>query len=237
MVIAICDDDYFFTEKIKNNILTEFQKAEYDHDSEDRILQYMSGKSIIEACSKEEIDAVIMDIELGECLGFDVVKELVELKKDIMIVYMSNYDHYVFKSFACRPLGFVRKKCVEQDLPRALFIMCNEWNKRNRTFTFTVKGEEYKVILSKVCAVEMQGHTMYIEMVNDTITLNYSMAKIEKELHESGFIKVRRGVMVNPLMINNIDNSMVYMLNHKNYPISRENIKEVRRKWTLSKLM
>ncbi len=61
-----------------------------------------------------------MDIEFGNDIGFDVAKELQLIDSKLLIVYMTNYDHYVYQSFVCRPMGFIRKSNMEQDVILAL---------------------------------------------------------------------------------------------------------------------
>lgn len=73
-------------------------------------------------------------------------------------------------------------------------------------------------------------------MAQECITVKASLNKIESFLIESGFIKVRRGVIVNPTFIANIDQEgILEMTNGRKYPISRELLVMVRRQWLLSK--
>ncbi len=237
MTIAICDDDEMFLESMKERIIKGLNRLGREDVSECDVFSYTSGEMLLEQCIQDHIDIVFVDIELGNELGFDIVKKLLIIKEDMMVVYVSNYDHYVFHSFSCRPFGFIRKQYVESDLERVLLIVCEEWDKRNKVLLMHVKRETYAIKLSKVYVIEMQGHNMCFDMINGNFDLKYPMKKIEHELEEAGFIKIRRGIMVNPFMIVAIKENVVYMRNGKIYPVSRADLKETRKKWMLSKIM
>lgn len=179
-----------------------------------------------------------MDIEFGSDIGFDVARELIQIDSDLLIVYMTNYDHYVYQSFVCRPMGFVRKSNMEQDITLALTQVVEEIEKRNKIISIPVKGGGYEVKLAKVYAIEMQNHCMEILFHGENIVLKSSLNKIESELIEHGFLKARRGIMVNPEFIANIDSEgMIEMRNGKRYPVSRDNLTAIHKKWLLAKAM
>ncbi len=235
MVLAICDDDVAFLGCLKETILHSKLVREYGNE-EVRIIAYLDKTEIINRYVEDKIDAVFMDIEFGSDIGFDVAKELVLIDPNLLIVYMTNYDHYVYQSFVCRPMGFVRKSNMEQDVMTALTQVIAEMHERNKVLSIPHKDGVYDIKLAMIQSLEMQNHQMEIVMAQECITVKASLNKIESFLIESGFIKVRRGVIVNPSFVNNIDGEGVLeMMNGRKYPISRTQIVMVRRQWMLSR--
>lgn len=234
MVLAICDDDVVFLERIKKIVLDSKLVANYGEKVHLRF--YSHKRAIIEQYVEDKINAVFMDIEFGSDIGFDVAKELLLMDPNLLIVYMSNYDHYVYQSFVCRPMGFVRKFNMEQDITVALTQVINEIREQNKVLSLPQKGGSYDVKLSEIQSLEMQNHQMEIVMIQESIRVKASLNKIEAFLIECGFIKVRRGVIVNPVFVTNINQEgILEMINGRKYPISREQLVMVRRQWLLSR--
>ena len=234
MVLAICDDDAVFAEHLKKMILDS--KLVADYSEKVHVMLYSHKQDIIERYLEDKIDAVFMDIEFGSDIGFDVAKELVLIDPKLLIVYMTNYNHYVYQSFVCRPMGFVRKSNMEQDVMVALTQVIAEIYEQNKVLSLPRKEGNYNLKLAKIQSLEMQNHQMEIVMPQESITVKASLNKVESFLIESGFIKVRRGVIVNPTFVANIDQEgRLEMTNGRKYPISREQLAMVRRQWLLSK--
>ena len=112
--LAICDDDNENMSYMKEKINEAFIKSGYN----DEIIYnlFNTGEELVNAHIANELDIVFMDIELeNKSIGFDVARILCRQNKNIAIIYMSNHDHYVTKSFVCRPLGFIRKKYASEN--------------------------------------------------------------------------------------------------------------------------
>ena len=186
-----------------------------------------------------ELDIVFMDIELeNKSIGFDVARILCRQNKNIAIIYMSNHDHYVTKSFVCRPLGFIRKKYASEDLKMVMDEIKLYLGEEYRTITFNNNTKRVELNANDIYSVEVFNHQLRIVLKNNKdITIRDQMVKHIEELEENGFIQVRRGIVVNSRYIKNIKEANLIMDNGEMYPIGRENVTKVKQQWLNKRLL
>mgnify|MGYP000777866814 FL=1 len=180
-----------------------------------------------------------MDIELeNKSIGFDVARILCRQNKNIAIIYMSNHDHYVTKSFVCRPLGFIRKKYASEDLKMVMDEIKLYLGEEYRTITFNNNTKRVELNANDIYSVEVFNHQLRIVLKNNKdITIRDQMVKHIEELEENGFIQVRRGIVVNSRYIKNIKEANLIMDNGEMYPIGRENVTKVKQQWLNKRLL
>lgn len=64
----------------------------------------------------DNIDVYFIDIEYGDVSGLDVARALERIRPNNGIVYVTSHEQYASSSYVCRPLGVVRKLCIENDI-------------------------------------------------------------------------------------------------------------------------
>lgn len=227
---AICDDDIENLKYMKKQIQDAFLK----HDKKDiEIILYQTGQELVDANIADQIDVVFMDIELeNNTLGFTVARQLSQQKKNIAIVYMSNHDHYVSKSFVCRPLGFIRKHHAKEDLEMVMEEVLLFIKEECRTLTFYNNSKSIELDVKEIYSVEVFNHELHITLKDKKlIIIRDQMLKHVTELEENGFVFTRRGVAVNARYIEEIKDSNVILTNEKVYSIGREYTSKVKQQW------
>ena len=84
--ILVCDDDKYFFEILRDYLCKNmyFNKSDflYSGNKEDMLKTYRKVKP----------DLVFMDIEVGENIGFDIIRELLKEGYSPQVVYITNYD-------------------------------------------------------------------------------------------------------------------------------------------------
>lgn len=79
MIIAICDDEQKFIDKIEAVI----QKVEVEREAQipAEIVKFLNGNSLLEYCKKQYVNAIFLDIDMPGFDGFEVLKSLNDMKK------------------------------------------------------------------------------------------------------------------------------------------------------------
>lgn len=235
--LAICDDDNENMSYMKEKINEAFIKSGYN----DEIIYnlFNTAEELVNAHIANKLDIVFMDIELeNKSIGFDVARILCRQNKNIAIIYMSNHDHYVTKSFVCRPLGFIRKKYASEDLKMVMDEIKLYLGEEYRTITFNNNTKRVELNVNDIYSVEVFNHQLRIVLKNNKdITIRDQMVKHIEELEENGFIQVRRGIVVNSRYIKNIKEANLIMDNGEMYPIGRENVTKVKQQWLNKRLL
>ena len=235
--LAICDDDNENMSYMKEKINEAFIKSGYNDEIINNL--FNTGEELVNAHIANKLDIVFMDIELeNKSIGFDVARILCRQNKNIAIIYMSNHDHYVTKSFVCRPLGFIRKKYASEDLKMVMDEIKLYLGEEYRTITFNNNTKRVELNVNDIYSVEVFNHQLRIVLKNNKdITIRDQMVKHIEELEENGFIQVRRGIVVNSRYIKNIKEANLIMDNGEMYPIGRENVTKVKQQWLNKRLL
>ena len=235
--LAICDDDNENMSYMKEKINEAFIKSGYNDEIINNL--FNTGEELVNAHIANKLDIVFMDIELeNKSIGFDVARILCRQNKNIPIIYMSNHDHYVTKSFVCRPLGFIRKKYASEDLKMVMDEIKLYLGEEYRTITFNNNTKRVELNVNDIYSVEVFNHQLRIVLKNNKdITIRDQMVKHIEELEENGFIQVRRGIVVNSRYIKNIKEANLIMDNGEMYPIGRENVTKVKQQWLNKRLL
>ena len=223
MPILICDDDKYFFEILRDYLCKNmyFNKSDflYSGNKEDMLKTYRKVKP----------DLVFMDIEVGENIGFDIIRELLKEGYSPQVVYITNYDYYVFDAFVGQPLGFVRKQSLETDLETVLREVNRVLEKRLKVIEITSGTTKYTLKLSEIIAFEIFVHDMTVYYYDDTeLTVRYTLKKIENELNKYDFIKISRNTLINLNYIKDMSKDMIVMKNGRRLYISSRNVTEVK---------
>jgi DNA-binding LytR/AlgR family response regulator len=81
---------------------------------------YNNPFDVVNHLRKSKIDLLFLDIDMPEMNGFDLARRVSSINPEIMIVFISAYDQFVFQSFKYSPLAYLRKSRISEELPNIL---------------------------------------------------------------------------------------------------------------------
>ena len=224
MVIMVCDDDKHFYTCLRDYLSKNEIFAEAD------FVYCANGTEALERYAALAPDMVFMDIELGDVLGFDIVRRLLDMNENPRVVYITAHSHYVFEAFVGQPLGFVRKAHLEQDMELALSEIKRVFDTKLRTLTIRSGVSEYKLRLCKIVAFEMFGHRMTVHYLDGrTLTVRYTLDKIERQISGCGFVRISRNTLVNTLHIKCLKVDELFMKNDVKFYVTGKRLPDVDR--------
>lgn len=232
--VAICDDDLMFANEVIELIKNAFEQQGF---SEVKCIAYDSGDAIRLNYIGDEIDIVFMDIECGNESGFDIAKDLYTIDNDLAIIYMTNHPHYITKAFVCRPLGFVCKSDLAEDLAIPIINATEFIERKKQKIVIYDRKVPIEFIIGRIKAIEIFDHVMEIVYNNnERIRVYSSLGKYEKELENRGFIKISRSVVVNSKYIKKIEQQELVLCDGEKYQVSRERSRYINKHWLAKKV-
>ena len=187
MKAAICDDTVEDAEFMEKHIKEYFMKKSIPYECN----VYQSSKALwYEIEDGQAFDLLFLDIEMQELNGFELAAKIQETAPDILIIFVSAYESYVYKSFEFRPFRFIPKQQMESMITQAL---------------------EAAFPLRKIVYIWREGKYLYIEKTDATrCKVRSSLKKISEKLPEDEFVWVDRGYLCNLYHVKQIkDNQMV----------------------------
>lgn len=226
--IAICDDEVTVLKYLKNMIMNISKELKVYP----KVSIYDKGKQLIDIVSsrKKVFNILFLDIEMSDISGLEVAKYIREINTDIILIFISAYEQYVFRSIEYNPFRYIRKKRMEQELPLALkaAYLCVKQNEDKFIFVKTEKGE-VRIKKADIIYYETEERRIRLYMNNGTSFLVWKTIKgFYQELSDNSFIRIHSGCVVNTKYIQQYTLYDIILENGKHLSVSRTRLKEVK---------
>lgn len=156
-------------------------------------------------------DVLLMDIDLGEENGIELVKKINEIK-DVPVIYVSSYKDktIIGQAMATQPDGYVTKPYEAAQLQAAIEVAVARNQKQNFPFNpiqsqqisqkaiFVKEGNTLvKLLLKDIALVEAYDKYCYIYTKEKKHLLNSQLKTLIQQLPKEIFLQVHRSYLIN----------------------------------------
>ena len=193
MRIAVCDDD----RRIREILCREI--SEYASGAE--VLCYKNGEDLLHADVIPDI--VFLDIEMPGINGIKLAETLRGNGMDVVIVFISGEDSYVWQAFDVEALQYLRKPISKEDLKNTLERAIQkvqsgqgENTEDKPSMMIRYKGVSEKVFLSDIIYAEACGRKVVLHRMNDQVEYYGKISDLEMMLG-GDFFRVHRAFLIN----------------------------------------
>lgn len=207
--IAIVDDEVNILEKIKSNVYREFN----ERNSAVTIVTYTNGKDLLNAVKTGYLfDVIFLDIELPDGLGLDVAKQLRDSYQNIIIVFVTSFDNYVYDAFDYDVIGYIRKQELNKRLSGVIDRIIKIFTKITNEYIFKNNNGQYRISTQDIVYFESDDHNITLHS-NDGKEFSYtdSLKRLEEEFSVYGFFRIHAGYLVNLRYVYSIENGHVVL--------------------------
>lgn len=208
MKIAICDDKQKDIDLIFTNVMNCSRELNIEVDCN----LYSDGKELLNDLNNE-FDAVFLDIDMPNPNGIDVANSINEKFPDLNIVFVTNRTELVFDVIKFRPIGFVRKNQIEDEILDAVTRVQNEVYSRSVIYHNTTKNSTIKIKLNDIIFLESRGHNIEIHTKDSVQRIRATMSEYENKLNTYGFVRIHKGFIVNMRYISLINGRKIKLDN------------------------
>lgn len=171
---------------------------------------------------------------MPELNGLELAR-ILRINPDILIIFVSNMEEYVYEALKLHPFAFIRKSNIENDMPFFVKDIIMEYGRRKRENDVSISIESNNKIYNfnpyKVIYVEIHCKIITFYERNNSYEIPYKLSKLLTVLEPYNFIQINRGLAVNCLYIFTVEREAVVLDNGERLPLSKSREDEARRKF------
>jgi two-component system, LytTR family, response regulator LytT len=214
----------------------------------DIVGQAESIETALDTLQNVDIDAVFLDIQLGDGCGMEIANKLNELEYPPLIVFATAFDEYALKAFELNAADYLLKPFEESRVQHTVEKLAKLFNSHEPTITLGSKKyiadrtEKLAITVDEKIVLVKVNDILYIEANEGKTTIaakkqkyvvTESLVAFERKLQGSSIIRVHRSFLVNMNAIEELEpwfNSTynLIMPNGEKVPLSRTYIKELK---------
>jgi two-component system, LytTR family, response regulator len=178
------------------------------------------GEEAVQAIREHLPDVVLLDIQMPQLDGFEVVAALGEAQQP-SVIFVTAHDQYALRAFEVRAFDYLLKpveadrlrlamdratstqqRSAQGSVTRRILTLLEEINARERgrgRDRLVVRTPERAFFLRADCVdwIEAAGKVVHLHVGRTVHALRESMAELEQELDPTRFVRVSRSVIVN----------------------------------------
>lgn len=226
--IAILDDDMSFLKCINQKIKDVFS----ERNVEVTTYLFTSGEQIIDKIinGKSYYDVFFLDVQIPNQMGMDIAKIIRSKYKDVLIIFVTSFDNYVFEAFDYDAVSYIRKNEFDNKITNTIDRIIAKINMNNKKVVFNNSDGQYHVSPKNIMYFESLNHSIYIHEDNGkVIKITNSLNQLERDFSIYNFIRIHSGYLVNLKYVYSIENISLVLLNNKVLPVSRHRLKDVKK--------
>lgn len=228
MDIAICDDCESDALLARNIIKKSLKDIHVVSD----IVCYNCAEDIKSKLfeHKESLDILILDIDMPEVSGMELAEELRTNNMNLIIIFLTNHEEFVFKAIEFQPFRYIRKIRIEAEMPLAIrsAIKVIE-SKRDKQIILNTDDGERKIMISEIMYFETEKRKIAVHLQNSSkLLVNKKISEMQEMVNKENFIMIHRCCVVNADYIKNISDSIVMLDNNEKLIVSRPRYKTVK---------
>lgn len=218
MKIAICEDDAFMAETLKEYVKEFLDSKELLHTIEwfDTAAKFYK--------STETFDLIFLDYELPDSNGMEIAKNLRKINNKSTIIFTTSFSEYVFQSFEVNTFRYLVKPVTREDVESTMTALINNFEQYAKVDIPTEGGETVFASLPEIMYIESNGRYTTVRLNSTSYVSTKALTTFQSEINSFKFYRTHRTFLVNMKYIAEIHGSTITLTNGEKVSISRRNL-------------
>ena len=223
MRVVFMDDDIIFLNKIRFDFINYFQYIE------DKISTNIISKDFMNM-GMSKVDIAFIDIDLVVADGIDIAKNIVASNPNVVIIFISCREEFVYRTFSTKVFQFIRKKSYDND-KMIVFRQLKEYlENRNNKKIIISNGRYYAIKLDQIKYILSIGHDVFI-YEEEEMVIKSSIKQLLKEFDSPSLVQIQRSLIINLNFISQFKRTKILTKDGKEYLIGRRYQQELTTKY------
>lgn len=217
MRIAICDDEAYFVETLKQYLWNEPHSA---------IDTFLSPEDLLKRCrTGKRYDVIFCDIVMKPYNGIELARKIRKFDNDVLLVYLTAYLKYAPQGYEVDAFRYLLKPIQEETVHSIMNDIRQKQQQQKKFFLETTVGS----ILTRedsIIYIEAQNKETLVFCEKDSFYAKKSLSELENLLTSTCFFRIHRKYIVHLNHVSEYDDCKLTLDNGKNLPISRRRSKK-----------
>lgn len=210
MQIGICDD-----QKEIREILTDKVKKYYPAED---IAVYSSGEELLAA--RKLPDILFLDVQMPEKDGMETARELRKRDRQMIIIFVTVTEDYVFQSFDVGAFHYLIKPLEEEKFEEVLQKAVRQVRERDsedagagkerQSLIVTSKGQHITVPVQEIVYAEVFNRKIILHTMDADIEYYGKLKELEKKAGED-FYRPHRAYLINLNFVRKYNAGAIYL--------------------------
>lgn len=223
MRILVCDDESFYRDAVCQAIGK--WKLVSGH-ADVQVSAFASTEELLERFDQQiEADLLFLDIEIpGEINGLDLAQRIRRLNNSLTIVFVTNYDAFVFDGYAVNAFRYLLKPIEDEDIFFCCSYVYNRlFNHPGDCIALTFKNTQMVLRFNEIRYIEAQSHTLFLYSSNllEPVKVQMRLSDMSERLPDRLFAYCHRSYIVNVSYIRLLTRSRILLFDGTDIPVSR----------------
>lgn len=227
--IAVCDDETCYVKKISDLV----ESCAYKSRLNISLKGYTSALVLAEEVETgSHYDIYILDIEMPELSGTEVVKIIKRHTAEAVVIFVTAYLQYMLESFELEIFRYIPKETLKERLPLALQAAFSKLElQEGKFYSISNAKRTQKIFYKDIIYIYKDGKNSIFVLDSQEIKEREPLFEVFQKLNDSDFMQVDRCFIVNLQHINKIDaiKGQLIMKNDIVLSISKSRVPEVKK--------
>lgn len=227
--IAICDDETFFRDWLKEMLLQYMQDKGVIYE----IDTFSSGRELLDlGIELNRYQIIFLDINMDSINGLMTARKIREQNKEVFIVFITAFVDYSMEGYKVDAIRFLLKssKNMQGHIAECMDAIYEKMQYDVTWKEFEFQEGKKKVSFDCLLYVESKKHRLEFHVMEDklvTYTMYETLNNMEKYINSGQFLRCHQSFLVNIKYIDNISRYKLALYNEKEFPIPKARYKEV----------
>lgn len=224
MNIVICDDEKAFADKLETDIRRMISANDRFCGLNLSCKYIYPPKALLDYSENEIIDILFLDINMPGIDGLKIAECFFDIHPETLIIFVTNYDEYVFRSLRFNPHRYLRKNRIDDELGEALFSALSLLMGTTSHLAVSDRNGISRVALQRIIYIEKEKATNYIKIVcrNEEYRDRRGIKELISTLDPSVFVRINVGTVVNVKHILSVKEDTVMLYGNHRLPVSKK---------------